>query len=68
MAAGEIKSDYIFDENRNGHSHIRKIEWYKVKDFNTQDILGHRIALKTLTNFTNYHDTLKKIEELYLKK
>ncbi len=67
LAAGEIKSDYIFDENRNGHSHIRKIEWYKVKDFNTQDELGHRIALKTLTNFTDYPDTLKKIEEFYFK-
>ncbi len=65
LAAGIIKSDYIFDENRAHHCHIRKVEWHKVKDFNTQDELGHRIALKTLTDFTRYPNTVKKLEEFY---
>ena len=61
----EVISDYIYDETQGLHPHIRKVKWLKIKDFDIQSELGHTIALKTLTNFTRYPDTVKKFEQFY---
>ena len=64
LGVGEITSDYIYDKTKS-HPHIRKVKWLNIKDFDIKDKLGHTIALKTLTNFTQYPDTVKKFEEFY---
>lgn len=59
---GEVQSNYIFDQTRKEHKHVRKIEWLNtgVWTFNRQ------LVLKTLTNITPYSDLSRELLDLLL--
>jgi len=50
LGFGEVKSDYIYDENRSDYNSIRKVEW-KLKGNWKVDF---SLVLKTLTDITAY--------------
>lgn len=61
LGVGEVVSDYIFDESKPTHRNIRKVKWLKIQDYE----LDHKIAQKTLTDFTKYPTTIKNLEDFY---
>lgn len=61
LGVGEVLSDYIYDESKSTHRNIRKVKWLKIQDFE----LDHKIAQKTLTDFTKYPMTIKSLEDFY---
>ena len=61
LGVGEVISDYIFDESKPTHRNIRKVKWLKIQDYE----LDHKIAQKTLTDFTKYPTTIKNLEDFY---
>ena len=61
LGVGKISSDYIYDDTLNSFRNIRKVDWLKFKELNTEEYLGHKIAFKTLTKWTSYPDSVKKL-------
>ncbi|BBO66907.1 hypothetical protein DSCA_08370 [Desulfosarcina alkanivorans] len=53
LGYGIVQSDYYFDEHRPEHKHVRKVKWIKKGVWDTS---GNQMALKTLTDITNYPD------------
>ena len=47
---GIVKSDYFYDEKREKYQHCRQIDWKEKGVWP----LDHKLAVKTLTNITNY--------------
>jgi 5-methylcytosine-specific restriction protein B len=44
---GVIESEYMFDESRPSHKHIRKVRWTKKGEFDLPE--GERLSIKTVT-------------------
>ena len=72
IGRGIVKSDYIYDTNRNEYKSTRKVDWthngtYDV-DFNVLDI--KQWNQKTLTEISQlkYKDFCLKIEDVFMKK
>ncbi len=71
LGRGIVKSDYIYDENKQEYKSIRKVDWthngtYQV-DFSKLEI--KQWARKTLTDISEakYGDFCLKIEEIFMK-
>jgi 5-methylcytosine-specific restriction endonuclease McrBC GTP-binding regulatory subunit McrB len=60
IGRGVIKSDYVYDENRDDFKHIRKVEWTNVGEW----VSTEQSAMKTLTNITKYKDYVDRLNEL----
>ncbi len=62
MGYGEVKGDYIFDPQRPYHKHVRKVKWLAKGEWEVPE--DSRMALKTLTNITPYHDFVNLISKV----
>ena len=60
IGRGIIKSDYVYDENRDDFKHIRKVEWTNVGEW----VSTEQSAMKTLTNITKYKDYVDRLNNL----
>ena len=72
IGRGIVKSDYIYDANRNEYKSIRKIEWthngiYDV-DFKVLDIKQWNQKTLTEISQSKYKDFCLKIEDVFMKK
>lgn len=72
IGRGIVKSDYIYDANRNGYKSIRKVEWthngiYDV-DFKVLDIKQWNQKTLTEISQSKYKDFCLKIEDVFMKK
>ncbi|WP_419656523.1 McrB: 5-methylcytosine-specific restriction protein [Desulfosarcina variabilis str. Montpellier] len=61
LGYGIVQSEYIFDANRDEHKHVRKVKWLKKGVWDTSD---NQMALKTLTDITQYPDFVKHLKSL----
>lgn len=57
IGIGEVLSEYIFDNSKVEHKHIRKVEWLNVGSWYTY---GQQVT-KTLTNISKYPDYVEKL-------
>ena len=57
---GQITSDYIYDDSRAEYHHVRRVEWLAKGYWKIPDETM-KITPKTLTDFTQYKEWLKKI-------
>lgn len=72
IGRGIVKSDYIYDANRNEYKSIRKVEWthngiYDV-DFKVLDIKQWNQKTLTEISQSKYKDFCLKIEDIFMKK
>lgn len=72
IGRGIVKSDYIYDVNRNEYKSIRKVEWthngiYDV-DFKVLDIKQWNQKTLTEISQSKYKDFCLKIEDVFMKK
>lgn len=72
IGRGIVKSDYIYDANRNEYKSIRKVEWthngiYDV-DFKVLDIKQWNQKALTEISQSKYKDFCLKIEDVFMKK
>lgn len=72
IGRGIVKSDYIYDANRNEYKSIRKVEWthngiYDV-DFKVLDIKQWNQKTLTKISQSKYKDFCLKIEDVFMKK
>ena len=72
IGRGIVKSDYIYDANRNEYKSIRKVEWthngiYDV-DFKVLDIKQWNQKTLTEISQSKYKDFCLKIEDVFMKK
>lgn len=58
LGYGFVTSDYIFDNQRSEHKHIRKVNWVKKGEW---EVKGN-LPLKTLTNITPYSEMVNRIK------
>lgn len=61
IGRGVVKSVYIFDDKRKDYKHIRKVEWTDKGEW----IVKSKLALKTLTDITNYNEDIEEFEGLF---
>ncbi len=61
LGYGIVTSDYIYDNTRNAYKSCRKVEWIKKGNW----IVNHSLALKTLTDITNYNSENPKFTYYY---
>lgn len=62
IGRGIIESDYYYDENKE-YPHIRKVNWTHKGNW---DYTIERLAMKTLTDLTNYTETVNNIKEFFI--
>ena len=62
IGRGVVKSDYIFDSDRNEYKHIRKVNWTHKGEWEHP---GKAVA-KTLTEITSYTDYVQKLETIFI--
>ena len=55
---GIVGSDYMFDDSRPEHKHVRKVDWVKKGNWHTEN----KTALKTLTDITKYTDFVDELK------
>ena len=60
VGRGVVISDYYYDNSHENHPHMRKIKWTNKGEWKT-DIM---LAMKTLTNITNYSTDVKYLNSL----
>jgi 5-methylcytosine-specific restriction enzyme B len=60
IGLGKVTSDYMHDENRSDYPNYRTVDWQKIGNWE----LPYTIALKTLTDFTQYPDAVNEILDL----
>ena len=58
LGYGLISSNYYYDKNRKEYSSCRTVNWIEKGSW----IIDHFLAMKTLTNITNYKSDLPKYE------
>ena len=63
IGKGIVKSDYIYDENRDNFKHIRKVEW----QYNGEWEHPGQAAMKTLTCISSFPDYVTKLLSLFLE-
>lgn len=62
IGRGIVKSEYAYDENRKEYKNIRKVEWTNSGEWNYPN---GQAPLKTLTDITQYTDTVLELEALF---
>lgn len=62
LGCGRVLSEYIFDQLRANHKHLRKVEWLTLGEWPLQDDVG--VAAKTLTDITPYGDAVDRLLEI----
>lgn len=60
VGRGVVTSDYYYDNSHEKHPHMRKIKWTDRGEWKTDKLL----AMKTLTNITNYPTDVKYLNGL----
>lgn len=60
IGRGIVESDYEYDENRNQYKHVRKVKWTDKGNWYRDE----KLAMKTLTDLTDYTETVDNINEL----
>lgn len=62
VGRGIVESGYMFDtEDRAGYPHIHKVRWTHSNSWHIDEML----PMKTLTNITNYTDTVNRLSALF---
>lgn len=61
LGRGIIKSQYVYDEERNRYKHTRKIEWTHIGEWES----ATKWAIKTLTDITQYTEDVEKLENMF---
>lgn len=61
VGRGIINDDYKYDESLQDFKHLRKVEWTHVGEWSS---VG-KLALKTLTELTDYPDYIKETEAIF---
>ena len=61
LGKGIVESEYEYDEDAGEYPHIRRVRWKKKGNWLVSDTL----ALKTLTDLTDYTDTVEKLLALF---
>ncbi len=61
LGRGVVRSDYEYDETSGEYPHIRKAEWTHKGSWHIDEML----AMKTLTDFTDYPNTVAKINSFF---
>lgn len=64
LGMGIITSDYIFDNLREKHKNLRKVDWQILKDIEIPDDVGY-VATKAMTDITKYPNYVKKVLKLF---
>ena len=60
IGRGIVESEYFFDDELSDFKHVRKVNWTKLGEWQTNDM--H--AMKTLTNITRYKDYVGELNRL----
>jgi 5-methylcytosine-specific restriction protein B len=63
VGRGIIEGDYAYDAERRTYTHFRKVRWTNRGEWPWPE----QLPLKTLTEWTNYPDALRKIEALFTR-
>jgi 5-methylcytosine-specific restriction protein B len=58
---GVVVSEYIYDQDRDSYTHVRKVDWKKRGAWKETEL---KIAIKTLTDLTPYPDYIERLKEL----
>lgn len=61
LGRGVVESDYEYDANGGGYPHIRQAKWTHKGNWHIDEML----AMKTLTDFTDYPNTVAKINSFF---
>ena len=60
IGCGIVESDYYYDEERDEYKNVRKVEWIRKGEWEYPG----RAVIKTLTDMTQYTETITKLKEL----
>jgi MoxR-like ATPase len=60
IGIGRVTSDYIYDEDRNGYRHLRRMDWIRVGNWHIEGAM----AIKALTNVTRFADWVDSVLRL----
>ena len=60
VGMGVVTSDYYYDDNRDNHPHLRKVNWTHKGEWKSDNLL----AMKTLTNITRDTDLVNHLNKL----
>jgi 5-methylcytosine-specific restriction protein B len=63
VGLGKVTGDYVFDETRKEHRHVRKVDWIKTGDWNLKND-NQQAHIKTLTKITRYPEYLTYLKDL----
>ena len=61
IGRGIVESDYIFDSENNDFPNVRKVHWTHKGNWESPEML----AMQTLTDLTNYKESVSKISALF---
>ena len=61
IGRGVVESDYMYDETAGHYPNIRKVKWTHKGSWKAPEML----AMKTLTDLTNYKESVEKIAALF---
>ena len=61
IGRGVVESDYMYDESAGHYPNIRKVKWTHKGSWKAPEML----AMKTLTDLTNYKESVEKIAALF---
>ena len=60
IGRGVVTSDYYYDDSRENHPHLRKVNWQDKGEWKTNTLL----AMKTLTNITRFKEHVDYLNSL----
>ena len=63
LGYGIVTSDYQFDDSRKYYKHVRRVDWKNKGEYSVE----HKLAIKTLTNISEYHSDHPDYEYFYQK-
>jgi len=61
LGCGIVTSEYFYDKKRSEYKNCRRINWIKKNTIQAD----HKIAIKTLTDVTQYTDYVEKLKNLF---